>query len=126
MPDDLRELVDLITKPNHLDQASLNHIVKNLYPAAAVDSDIIVNIVGGLGHGVLKPSLAIQVALLKWIIMVYPVLDKQSVLSQCYSVLFHLLDTAALRYAPEAPATPSPMRTTVDLEKARNYATCWL
>lgn len=98
LPDDLKELIDLVTTSagNYLDQASLNSIIRNLYPATKVVSEIVIKVVACLGHGVLKPSLAIQATLLKWIIMINHLVDG-SALSQSYPVLFNLLDTAALR-----------------------------
>ncbi|KAK7965951.1 Mis6-domain-containing protein [Apiospora aurea] len=98
LPDDLKELIDLVTTSasNYLDQASLNSIIRNLYPATKVASEIVIKVVACLGHGVLKPSLAIQAALLRWVIMIHHVVDG-SALSQSYPVLFNLLDTAALR-----------------------------
>ncbi|KAI0124258.1 Mis6-domain-containing protein [Xylariales sp. AK1849] len=97
LPDALAELVDLVTTPSHLDQASLNDIIRNLYPTTPVNSDIVVRVVGCLGYGALKPSLAIQTALLKWLIMIHHIIEKQDVLMKSYSVLFNLLDTAATR-----------------------------
>ncbi|KAI1449808.1 Mis6-domain-containing protein [Annulohypoxylon stygium] len=97
LPEDLSQLIELVTTPNFLDQASLGNILRNLYPAAAVNADFIVKVIGSLGHGKLKPSLAIQGALLKWLIMIYHIIDHQAILSQAYSVLFNLLDTAAIR-----------------------------
>lgn len=98
LPEDLSQLIELVTTPNFLDQASLGNILRNLYPAAAVNADFIVKVIGSLGHGKLKPSLAIQGALLKWLIMIYHIIDHQAILSQAYSVLFNLLDTAAIRF----------------------------
>ncbi|KAH8663962.1 Mis6-domain-containing protein [Xylariales sp. PMI_506] len=97
LPDTLRELIDLIITPSYLDQASLNSIIRNLYPVTAVESDVVIKVVGCLGHGALKPSLGIQAALLRWLLMVHHVLEKQDTLAKAYSVLFNLLDTAAIR-----------------------------
>lgn len=97
LPTALDKLVGLLVTPSHLDQASLNAIVRNLYPVARVSSDVVVRIIGALGHGTLKPSLTIQVALLKWLIMIHHVLETPAVLAQAYGVLFNLLDTAAIR-----------------------------
>lgn len=97
LPDELNQLVDPLTKTNHLDQASLNAIVRNLYPATRVSRDVVVRVIGALGHGKLKPSLNLQAALLKWLIMVYHVLESPAVLSEAYSLLFNLLDTATTR-----------------------------
>lgn len=98
LPDDLGQLIELVTIPSFLDQASLGNIVRNLYPATPVNDDVVVRVVGCLGHGKLKPSLAIQGALLKWLVMIYHIIDNQAVLSSTYSVLFNLLDTAAIRF----------------------------
>ncbi|KAI0897907.1 Mis6-domain-containing protein [Annulohypoxylon nitens] len=97
LPEDLSQLIELLTTPNFLDQASLGNVLRNLYPAAAVNADFVVKVIGSLGHGKLKPSLAIQGALVKWLIMIYHIIDHQAILSQAYSVLFNLLDTATIR-----------------------------
>ncbi|KAI1633685.1 Mis6-domain-containing protein [Biscogniauxia mediterranea] len=97
LPAELNELVDLVTTPNFLDQASLASIVRSLYPATTVSSDVVVKVVGCLGHGKLKPSLTVQGALLRWLVMIYHIIENQAVLSQSYAVLFNLLDTAAIR-----------------------------
>lgn len=97
MPAELNELVDLVTTPNYLDQASLASIVRNLYPATPVDNDVITKVIGSIGHGTSKPSLATQGVLLRWLIMIYHVMQSQDALARGYSVLFNLLDTAALR-----------------------------
>jgi centromere protein I len=94
LPEPLTDLVDLVTVPSHLDQASLN----SMYPATRLSGDAVLKVVGCLGHGQLKPSLPIQAALLRWLVMVYHVLESPAVLSQAYSVLFNLLDTAAIRF----------------------------
>lgn len=93
----LEQLVDIITRPNELNQSSLGTLIRNLYPATRVPDIIVIKVVGGLGHGRLKPSYSAQAALLKWLIMVYDVLEDHRVLSQLYSVLFNLLDTSTLR-----------------------------
>ncbi|VUC21532.1 unnamed protein product [Clonostachys rosea] len=97
LPDALSDLIDLVTTPNHLDQASLAAIVRNLYSATRVSRDVGLRVVGSFGHGRLKPSLNIQAALLRWLILVYHVLESPEFLSQAYQALFCLLDTAATR-----------------------------
>jgi centromere protein I len=97
LPDILDDLITLIVKPSHLDQASLSAIVRNLYPATPVSPDIVLRIVSSLGHGKIKPSLTLQAGLLRWLIMVYHALESPQVLSQAYPVLFNMLDTAATR-----------------------------
>lgn len=95
----LDKLLDIITLPSELDQASLGVLVKNMYPADKVTDSIIVKVVGSLGHGRNKCSFAIQALFLKWLIMVYEVLEHPEILSQLYGVLFNLLDTMAIRFA---------------------------
>ncbi|KAL7797572.1 Mis6 domain-containing protein [Trichoderma ceciliae] len=97
LPNALDELIDLLVTPSHLDQASLAAIVRNLYPVARVSRHVAIRVIGALGHGKLKPSLNLQAALLKWLIMVHHVLETPAVLAQAYGVLFNLLDTAAIR-----------------------------
>ena len=97
LPPQLTRLVDLVTSPNYLDQASLASVVRNLYPAERVSGETVLRVVAALGHGTLKAPLTLQAALLKWLIMVYHVLESPGVLSQAYAVLFNLLDTAAIR-----------------------------
>ncbi|KAL9471493.1 hypothetical protein ACSS6W_009434 [Trichoderma asperelloides] len=97
LPEALDQLVDLVVTPSHLDQASRAAIVRNLYPVSRVSRDIAIRVIGALGHGALKPSLNIQVALLKWLIMIHHVLETPAVLAQAYGVLFNLLNTAAIR-----------------------------
>ncbi|KAI1475832.1 Mis6-domain-containing protein [Daldinia eschscholtzii] len=97
LPDDLNQLIDLVTTPNFLDQASLGNLIRNLYPVTTVNIEIIVKIIGSLGHGKLKPSLNIQGALLGWLVMIHHIIENQGILSRSYSVLFNLLDTAAIR-----------------------------
>jgi len=108
LPDDLATLVELITTPSHLDQASLAALAKSLYPVSNVGDEVVLKVLGCLGHGRLKPSLVIQGLLLRWLVLVYHVLDKPAVLSQAYAVLFNLLDTAAIRQVREEPRTPTP------------------
>lgn len=94
----LSKLVDIITLPNELDQASLGALIRNFYPAGKVTDSIVINVVASLGHGKAKPNFAVQAAFLRWLIMVYDVLQNQRILSQLYAILFNLLGTLALRY----------------------------
>lgn len=97
LPEALHQLIEVVVTPSHLDQASRNAIVRNLYPVSRVSRDVAIRVIGALGHGALKPSLNIQVALLKWLIMIHHVLETPAVFAQAYSVLFNLLNTAAIR-----------------------------
>jgi len=93
----LDRLIDVITLPNEVDQGSLGNLIKNLYPAGKVLDTIVLKVVGSLGHGRAKPTYSTQAALIKWLIMVYDILDDHMVLSRLYSTLFNLLDTIAIR-----------------------------
>lgn len=99
LPDELLDLINLIVSPTHLDQASLNSIIRNIYPARNVSEDVVLKIIGCLGLGEIRPSLTLQSALLNWVIQVYHVLETkaQAVLSRAYSVFFNLLDVSATR-----------------------------
>jgi len=72
-------------------------LIRNLYPARKVSDEIVLRVVGALGHGQHKPSLTLQSLLLRWLVMVYHLLEKTAILSRTYGVLFNLLDTAAIR-----------------------------
>lgn len=108
-PERLNKLLGLICAPSHLDQASLNTLLNSLYPATGVSSDAVLKIIGCLGQGELKPSYSIQAGLLRWLVMVYHVIDEPAILSQVYAVLFNLLETAATRSAP-TPKLPGNTR----------------
>lgn len=93
----LDELVDIVTLPNELDQASIANIVRNLYPAAQVSDDALVKVIGSLGHGQSRAAFPVQSLLLKWLVMVYDSIGNPKILSHAYSFLFNLLDTIAIR-----------------------------
>jgi centromere protein I len=75
----------------------MGNLIRNLYPAGRVLDVVVIRVVGSLGHGRAKPSYTSQALLLKWVVMVYDILENPNVLLQLYSVLFNLLDTAAIR-----------------------------
>lgn len=87
----------MLTSANALDQTTQKALVKILYPAGKVPSQLICLVVNGLGYGSRKTSVSIQQLLLKWMIMVSDLLEDPSILSCLYSVLFNLLDTSSLR-----------------------------
>jgi len=97
LPQELSRVVDLLTIRSQLDQASLGSLIRNLYPVGKIADETVLRVVGALGHGQLKPSLAVQALLLRWLVMVYYLLENPSVLSKTYAVLFNLLPTAAIR-----------------------------
>lgn len=93
----LDRLVGIIAKAKHLDQTTLTILIKNLYPAERVPSNIVAKVVCCLGPTKTKPALATQSLLLRWLILVYDDLEDQSYLSRLYSVLFDYLDMISLR-----------------------------
>ncbi|PWW80391.1 Mis6-domain-containing protein [Tuber magnatum] len=96
--DSLEALIDVLaTAPCYLDQTAVGSIVKILFPRGKVTENVVVKVVGSLGQGQSKPSLATQALLLRWLVMVYDVLESYDVLSQLYGVLFNLLDMITLR-----------------------------
>ncbi|RPB05832.1 Mis6-domain-containing protein [Choiromyces venosus 120613-1] len=96
--DSLEALINVLTSsPCYLDQPSVGSIVKILFPRRKVSENVVVKVVGSLGQGQSKPSLATQALLLRWLVMVYDVLESYDVLSQLYGVLFNLLDMITLR-----------------------------
>lgn len=113
LQDELGRLVDLLTVRNHLDQASLGAIVRNLYPSGKVNDEVVLRFVGALGHGQLKPSFPLQALFLRWLVMVYHSLENPTILSQVYSVLFNLLDTAAIRSDDARRARPPDVGLTI-------------
>lgn len=93
----LRQLLDTVTLPNHLSRANSINVIKSLYPANKVSSELVCLVVGSLGYGKSKPAGFIQSLLLKWIVVVYEVLEDASILSKLYGVLFNMLDLLSLR-----------------------------
>jgi centromere protein I len=96
--EELARIISLITTKTELDQSSITTIIKNLYPAERVSSDIIISVVGALGQGgKKKPSASTQAALVKWLAAIHEVLDDQRILTRFYAVLFNLLDMITIR-----------------------------
>ena len=93
----LAMLVDIVTRPNSLDQSSQNALIKTLYPAERVSSEVLCTVIGSLGHGMHKVSVSAQVLLLQWVIMVSEFLEQPMFLQKFYGVLFNLLDVTSLR-----------------------------
>lgn len=93
----LQTLVELVKRPNSFDQKSQNAIIKSLYPASNVPSDLICTVIGCLGHGSCKASVSSQQLLLRWVLMVADYMEQTSHLSNFYSVLFNLLDMMSIR-----------------------------
>ncbi len=97
LPEELDRLVELVTMKNYLSQSIQAMLVRSLYPTGNVSSEVVLRIIGSLGEGQRKPPTSVQILLLKWLIMVYHLVEKPEVLSRSYSVLFNLLDEVDLR-----------------------------
>ena len=97
---DLDRLVELITGRNHLASSIKASLVRYLYPTGSVSDEVILRIIGCLGESQRSPSEGVQVLLLKWLIMVYHLIENPDILSQSYSILFNLLDAPGIRLVP--------------------------
>ncbi|KAF1990095.1 Mis6-domain-containing protein [Aulographum hederae CBS 113979] len=95
--DSFEAIITLVTTKSQLDQTSITNLIKNLYPAEKVSSSHALSVVGALGQGKSKPSASTQVALVKWLHMIYELLEEPTVLSRVYGVLFGLLDMISIR-----------------------------
>lgn len=93
----LQTLVDVVKRPNSCDQKGQNAIIKSLYPASNVPSDLICTVIGCFGYGSRKASVSSQQLLLRWVLMVADYMEQPSHLSNFYSVLFNLLDMMSIR-----------------------------
>ncbi|KAL2844672.1 Mis6-domain-containing protein [Aspergillus pseudodeflectus] len=96
-PAALERLLKLLTRSNALDQGTLTTLVKNLYPSERIASKLVTQVVCCLGPTKNKPSPATQALLLRWLILVYDLLEDRSHLSKLYAVLFNHLDMLSLR-----------------------------
>jgi centromere protein I len=97
--DSLFAIVQIASRKTDLDQTSVTTLIKNLYPAQRVSSDIIVTIVAALGQGKGKPSVGTQDILVKWLISVHEITQDANILSRLYGVLFGMLDMISIRCA---------------------------
>ncbi|CAG8770925.1 11425_t:CDS:2, partial [Acaulospora morrowiae] len=78
-----------------LDDGDTRKLVKLLIPRTKVPNMLIMKIFGSLGNK--NTKLKIQALLLRWVILIYNVLEDHSELYQLYGVLFHYLDYDTLR-----------------------------
>lgn len=97
--DAIRTVVQIASVKTNLDQTSVTTLIKNLYPAQRVPSDVVVTIVGALGQGRGKPSPGTQESLVKWLTIVHEIVENPTVLSRLYGVLFGMLDMISIRCA---------------------------
>ncbi|KAF2840275.1 Mis6-domain-containing protein, partial [Patellaria atrata CBS 101060] len=93
----LENIIQIVTVKTELDQTSNTQLIKNLYPSGSIPPNVVISIVGCLGHGQGKPSLSTQGSLLRWLVAVYEVLQESLILSKLYGVLFGMLDMISLR-----------------------------
>lgn len=94
---ELTTLIEAITRGDLLDQTSQNALMKSLYPAEKVPFEIVCIVVGSLGHGTQKASMATQQSLIQWLIKISDFLEEMSILTKFYSVLFNILNLTNLR-----------------------------
>jgi centromere protein I len=95
--DALRTVVQIVSLKTDLDQTSVTTLIRNLYPAQRVPSDVIITVVGALGQGKGKPSPGSQNGLVKWLALVHEIIEDSNVLSRLYGVLFNMLDMISIR-----------------------------
>ncbi|KAF8930074.1 hypothetical protein BGZ47_000749 [Haplosporangium gracile] len=92
-PEQLTQILGIVLS-SKLDDTTSRKMVKLLLPRQSVPEMCAVNILGALGKNL---SFAIQATLLKWIILVYDILDSRTKLQQLYGVAFHYLPYETLR-----------------------------
>jgi centromere protein I len=93
----LLDVVQIAARKTELDQTSVTTLVKNLYPAQRVSTDVVVTVVGALGQGKGKPTPGTQNSLVKWLALIHEVLEEPNLLSRLYGVLFGMLDMISIR-----------------------------
>ncbi|CAG8659270.1 7903_t:CDS:10, partial [Ambispora leptoticha] len=90
----LSDLLNLVFSAK-LDVADTKRIIKLLIPRQKISENLVIKILGKLGHELVIHS--IQGLLLRWIILVYPLLEDYSRLQKLYGVIFHFLEYQGLR-----------------------------
>lgn len=93
----LGRLLKVLTTRTNLDQGTVTSLVKNLYPQERVGSKHVTQIVCCLGPSKSKPSPATQALLVRWLILVYDLVEDRTHLGKLYAVLFNQLDMISLR-----------------------------
>ena len=80
--------LDALTFPGHqLDNATIKTISGVLLPRERVQATAVMQVISCLG----RVKAIVQTALLKWLVMVFPILESFRQLQQNYGVLFHFL-----------------------------------
>ena len=93
----LSGVIEFVIRDRVLRGTAVERLVENLFPAEAVSDDVVIKVVVGLGQGAGKATPWVQRHLLRWLIIVYEVLEHRAVLSTLYGTLFNLLDMLSLR-----------------------------
>ncbi|KAJ5242116.1 uncharacterized protein N7469_000443 [Penicillium citrinum] len=96
-PSALDRLLKVLCVKNSLDQGSVTSLVKNIYPRERLSSKLVTRVVCCLGPSKAKPSPATQALLVRWLIVVYDLLEEKGHLGKLYAVLFNYLDMISLR-----------------------------
>ncbi|KAK9455128.1 Mis6-domain-containing protein [Dipodascopsis uninucleata] len=94
---DLELAIELLTRPAHIHTSQKLQLLKMLFPRDKVADDIVLRISGCLGVGKGKADMAVQVQLLRWIVLMYPFLRSKNSLSRLYNIFFAFLSFESLR-----------------------------
>ncbi|CAG8462026.1 4858_t:CDS:10 [Funneliformis mosseae] len=88
-----------------LDDIDTKRLIKVLLPRTKISNFLVIKVLGSLGNKILKYN--IQALLLRWIIIVYNVIEDHSELLKFYGVIIHYMEYDTLRvdlqnrYGPE-------------------------
>ncbi|KAK9470114.1 Mis6-domain-containing protein [Dipodascopsis tothii] len=94
--DALEKAVRVLTTPSRLRVSVLVQIIKVLLPTTRVTRQLVIRIVGSLGSGRGRVDMPVQVRLLRWLVCVYPMVDRAA-LESVYGILFSFLGFETLR-----------------------------
>ncbi|KAF9357305.1 hypothetical protein BGX26_003955 [Mortierella sp. AD094] len=92
-PEQLTQLLDIVLA-GKIDDATTKKLIKLMLPRQQVPEVCAIKILGCLGR---QLSFVCQAALLKWMIVVYDILESRTKLHQLYGVAFHYLSYETLR-----------------------------
>ncbi|KAF9402909.1 hypothetical protein BGX21_008102 [Mortierella sp. AD011] len=92
-PEQLTQLLDIILA-GKIDDVTTRKLIKQMLPRQQVPEICAIKILGCLGR---QLSFACQAALLKWVIVIYDILENRTKLHQLYGVAFHYLSYETLR-----------------------------
>lgn len=95
-PDEIDEMVKTLVSTSTPVFLSAR-LVSLLIPNKPINSKTVITIASNLGVSAHKPSLKIQISLLKWLCTVHPFLKDGQVLNSLYTVFFNYLSYESLR-----------------------------